>query len=222
MDSSIIVTASVDTTCTIWDLNTAQARTQLIAHDKEVFDVAFTANSTDVFASVGSDGSVRLFDLRSLEHSTILYESSPPTRHPLPSPSSSPSASSSGAPLLRIAASERDANLLATFHVDSSVIQVLDVRQPGHAILQLDAHAGSVNAIKWSPNARTLLASSGDDCQVLIWDCNAPIDNTSASNKIRDPVLTWTADLEVNNLSWSNGGDRIAACYGKTVQSLKL
>jgi WD repeat-containing protein 68 len=50
------------------------ARTQLIAHDREVFDLAF-ARGKDVFASVGADGSVRMFDLRSLEHSTIIYES---------------------------------------------------------------------------------------------------------------------------------------------------
>jgi WD40 repeat protein len=50
------------------------AKTQLIAHDKEVFDVRFCANSTDVFVSCGADGSVRMFDLRSLEHSTIIYE----------------------------------------------------------------------------------------------------------------------------------------------------
>lgn len=69
----MIGTSSIDTTCTIWDINTQTARTQLIAHDREVFDLAFS-RGTDVFASVGADGSVRLFDLRSLEHSTIIYE----------------------------------------------------------------------------------------------------------------------------------------------------
>jgi WD repeat-containing protein 68 len=39
------------------------AITQLIAHDKEVYDIAF-ARGTDLFASVGADGSVRMFDLR--------------------------------------------------------------------------------------------------------------------------------------------------------------
>ncbi len=55
------------------------AKTQLIAHDKEVFDVRFCANSVDVFVSCGADGSVRMFDLRSLEHSTIIYEPSEKT-----------------------------------------------------------------------------------------------------------------------------------------------
>lgn len=48
----------------MWNVETRQAKTQLIAHDKEVYDVAFATSSTDVFASVGADGSVRMFDLR--------------------------------------------------------------------------------------------------------------------------------------------------------------
>ena len=73
---SLIITSSIDTTCTIWDIPTLTAKTQLIAHDKEVFDVRFCASSVDVFVSCGADGSVRMFDLRSLEHSTIIYEPS--------------------------------------------------------------------------------------------------------------------------------------------------
>lgn len=72
----LIITSSIDTTCTIWDIPTLTAKTQLIAHDKEVFDVRFCAGSVDTFVSCGADGSVRMFDLRSLEHSTIIYEPS--------------------------------------------------------------------------------------------------------------------------------------------------
>lgn len=71
---SLIITSSIDTTCTIWDIPSLTAKTQLIAHDKEVYDVRFCANSMDVFVSCGQDGSVRMFDLRSLEHSTIIFE----------------------------------------------------------------------------------------------------------------------------------------------------
>ena len=38
-------------------------KTQLIAHDKEVYDLAF-AYGKDIFGTVGGDGSLRLFDLR--------------------------------------------------------------------------------------------------------------------------------------------------------------
>lgn len=64
VDSNLIVTASYDTTCTVWDLETNSIRTQLIAHDKEVFDVSFSAATPDIFVSVGGDGSLRMFDTR--------------------------------------------------------------------------------------------------------------------------------------------------------------
>lgn len=38
-DPSLLGTACIDTTCTIWDVNTQQAKTQIIAHDKEVYDI---------------------------------------------------------------------------------------------------------------------------------------------------------------------------------------
>eukprot|EP01035_Chromulina_nebulosa_P023378 gene23378-30293_t len=69
-DPNIIGVCSIDTTCTIWDLT---PKTQLIAHDKEVYDFSFS-NDANMFATVGADGSLRMFDLRFLEHSTILYE----------------------------------------------------------------------------------------------------------------------------------------------------
>lgn len=64
VDPTLLVTASYDTTCTVWCLETGIIKTQLIAHDKEVFDVAFSPTSADSFVSVGADGSLRLFDIR--------------------------------------------------------------------------------------------------------------------------------------------------------------
>nr|GMC52797.1 WD repeat-containing protein LWD1 [Ipomoea batatas] len=52
-----IGTSSIDTTCTIWDIERETVDTQLIAHDKEVYDIAW--GGVGVFASVSADGSVR-------------------------------------------------------------------------------------------------------------------------------------------------------------------
>lgn len=76
-----IVTCSTDTTATLWDITTSQALTQLIAHDRAVYDLSWLPQSSDIFVSVGADGSLRAFDLRQLEHSTILYET--PNSSPL-------------------------------------------------------------------------------------------------------------------------------------------
>ena len=76
VNNNKLAASSVDTTCTIWDLETQKIDQQLIAHDKAVYDIAFSVVDS-LFASVGADGSVRLFDQRNLAHSTIVYESSP-------------------------------------------------------------------------------------------------------------------------------------------------
>ena len=63
-NQSIIGTSSIDTTCTIWDIELQRITMQLIAHDSAVYDISF--RDKQMFASCGEDGSARLFDLRNL------------------------------------------------------------------------------------------------------------------------------------------------------------
>eukprot|EP00658_Telonema_sp_P-2_P050700 TRINITY_DN3871_c0_g1_i4.p1 TRINITY_DN3871_c0_g1~~TRINITY_DN3871_c0_g1_i4.p1 ORF type:complete len:221 (+),score=69.10 TRINITY_DN3871_c0_g1_i4:106-768(+) len=72
-DPEVVGCCSIDTTVTIWNIEQGVHTMQLIAHDKEVYDIAF-AKGTHTFASCGADGSVRIFDLRDMEHCTIVYE----------------------------------------------------------------------------------------------------------------------------------------------------
>lgn len=251
LSPSLIITSSIDTTCTIWDIPTLTAKTQLIAHDKEVFDVRFCANSVDVFVSCGADGSVRMFDLRSLEHSTIIYEPSEKTdKTSSPgnmSPTTAQQTMSYAPPLLRLAASPHDAHLLATFSQDSSSIRILDVRQPGQALLELRGHAAAINCLDWSPSRRGILASGGDDSVVLIWDLLNQ-SSSSATNVLgagagvngtqghqthppaggeansQSPAASWQCDYEVANISWapqsvltSSGSDWLGVSGGRGV-----
>ena len=61
-------------------------------------------------------------------------------------PRSSSNPTNAGTPLLRISPCSKDANLLATFHLDSSTVLVLDIRQPGKELYNLVAHTGNINA----------------------------------------------------------------------------
>ncbi|GAB1734988.1 hypothetical protein NU219Hw_g62t1 [Hortaea werneckii] len=248
LSPKLIITSSIDTTCTIWDIPTLTAKTQLIAHDKEVFDVRFCAGSVDVFVSCGADGSVRMFDLRSLEHSTIIYEPAEKSAEKSQSPSaSSPTKSqmmSQAPPLLRLAASPHDAHLLATFASDSNVIRILDVRQPGQALLELKGHQGNLNSIEWNPNRRGMLASGADDSHVLIWDLlnsqgqAAPVLNGNGNISQgqqggdvqgKSPSASWKCEYEVANVSWApqsaltgQGGDWLGVCAGRGVWGVKV
>lgn len=216
---SLIITSSIDTTCTIWDIPSLTAKTQLIAHDKEVFDVRFMSGSVDVFASCGADGSVRMFDLRSLEHSTIIYE--PGTSKASEKSSSSTSVNAtqgdreSGSPvnspppaLLRLAASPHDQHLIATFCTDSNVVRILDVRQPGQALVELKGHTAAVNCAEWNPGRRGVIAAGADDSEVLVWDIFSQTGGQSLKlekgvEQERNPVAHWPCEVEVANLSWS-------------------
>ncbi|KAF4567742.1 hypothetical protein EYR40_006747 [Pleurotus pulmonarius] len=248
---SLIVTSSIDTTCTVWNIDTSTAITQLIAHDREVYDVAWLPGSTDIFVSVGADGSLRAFDLRSLEHSTILYET-PAPKGPAPAESPSSSARPATSPLLRIAFNPSDSNYMSTFHMDGQEIQILDMRSPGQPVMELRAHRGQVNALGWGSAERPLLATASDDCQLLLWDlasytqgAASPRSAGSRLNSPRpdvkkkvvtDPVMAYTAPGQITNLAWSPPipgmvmntghstatGEWIAISLGKSIKALKV
>jgi DDB1- and CUL4-associated factor 7 len=83
-------------------------------------------NQQDIFASVGADGSVRMFDLRSLEHSTIIYE-----RCVVPVGVEFHNLcqiSADMTPLLRLSWNKIDPNFLATMQLDSRTVIILDIR----------------------------------------------------------------------------------------------
>ncbi|KAG0367003.1 ddb1 and cul4 associated factor 7 [Gamsiella multidivaricata] len=247
-DPALIVTSSIDTTCTVWNVETQQAKTQLIAHDKEVYDVTFANNNSDIFASVGADGSVRMFDLRALEHSTIIYETT--SSIPGLQPSSSQIAAQPPMPLLRLSFNKLDANYLSTFHMDSSSVQILDIRVPGIPISELRGHKGAVNCMAWSPISSSEIATGSDDHQVFIWEVNqmrhdrgedhrnvhhtkagtaggagnskSPVPSSS-TRVLHEPFRAANVGGEVNQIAWSSASpDWVAVGFGRTVQALRL
>ncbi|KAF9241644.1 WD40-repeat-containing domain protein [Melanogaster broomeanus] len=232
---SLVVTSSIDTTCTVWNIDTATPITQLIAHDREVYDVAWLPG-------------LRAFDLRSLEHSTILYETPAPKGAAPPTQSSRLPTS----PLLRIAFNPADSNYMTTFHMDGTDVQILDMRSPGQPVIELRGHRSQVNAMGWSTTERPLLATASDDCQVLLWDlaghtqtATSPRTANSRLNSprpdvkkriITDPIMAYSASNEVTNLAWSpqipgmtmntghstGPGEWLAIASGKSIKALKV
>ncbi|GER46748.1 WD40 repeat protein [Striga asiatica] len=194
-----IGTSSIDTTCTIWDVEKGVVETQLIAHDKEVYDMAW--GEAGVFASVSADGSVRVFDLRDKEHSTIIYES------PVPD-----------TPLLRLAWNKQDLRYMATILMDSNKVVILDIRSPAVPVAELERHTASVNAISWAPQSCRHICSAGDDGRALLWE----LPTVAGPNGI-DPMLVYSAGAEINQLQWSAAQpDWIAIAFGNKMQMLKI
>jgi WD repeat-containing protein 68 len=122
------------------------------AHDKEVYAIAF-CKDPNLFASVGADGSVRMFDLRALQRSIIIYET--PSFTPLLEYPDFTSLLSFRYlfVLFRLQWNKQDPNYLATISLDSSNIIILDQRLPSVPAAELVRHAGTVNALAWAPHS---------------------------------------------------------------------
>lgn len=141
-------------------------------------------------------------------------------------------------------ASPHDAHLLATFSQDSNSIRILDVRQPGQALLELRGHSAAINCIDWSPSRRGTLASGGDDSLVLIWDLLNQGNVSSAlgvngtpqatPNSVpansQGPAASWQCDYEVGNISWApqssltsqGGGEWLGVAGGRGVWGVSM
>jgi len=203
-DTNMLATSSIDTTCTVWDLEKEVVRTQMIAHDKEVYDIAF-AKGIHTFASVGADGSVRHFDLRNLEHSSILYESQ-----------------GEFTPLIRLAWNKVNPYYLSALAMDSNVAIILDMRGPPVPVTELHGHQGSINAVVWSPTSPYHLCTAGDDNQVMIWDLQKGT-MSAEGERSTEPALVYTAMAEISAVQWpSSQPEWISIAFNKCVQVVKI
>lgn len=167
-----------------------------------------------------------MFDLRHLEHSTIIYEDQLHT------------------PLLRLAWNKQDPNYLATFALESpevsffhflslfyvsyqvlilflrspaSQVIILDVRVPCTPVARLSNHRAPVNGLAWAPHSSCHICTAADDFQALIWDIQ------QMPRAIEDPILAYTAEGEINQVQWSAvQPDWIAICYNHCLEILRV
>jgi len=176
--------SSVDTTICIYDLNKMKIETQLIAHDKAVFDIALGQRESiaSLFCSCGLDGSIRLFDERNLEHSTIIFDNENST------------------PLLRLSWNKSDKNYVAAFGSDSKSVIVVDLRKPSVSLKELPTHGAFVNAISWAPHSRSHLLAGTEDGGTLIWKVNELTGATDPSSGLQ--ALQYDAQYEVQSVQW--------------------
>lgn len=131
---------------------------------------------------------------------------------------------------------------MAVLHADSPIITVLDVRSPGLAIAELRSHSAAVNGIAWQGSSASsnssngyhdypdtgsaMLASVGDDSQVLLWNTIQPnSENRQKQTLPRTfslPNSAATMPFAVDSVAWGGGRDYLAIAMGDTVRCMRL
>lgn len=190
-------TCSVDTTVAVWDVERGKLETQLIAHDKAVFDLTY--NSGNLFSSVSFDGSLRQFDARDLDHSTILYEDA--------------------VPLLRVASPTKSSSFLIVVLVhENPDLLLFDTRKPGFLSSVLRCGA-CPNAIAWSGNGDLLAAGLADGTCAIF---SQPGESTKMKpSKLVESLPAGESNAGgVTNISWA--GNVLSLVNGNSVVHKQL
>jgi len=196
-NSSILGTSSIDTTCTIWDVNKSMIVKQIIAHDKDVYDISFSKKFENYFVTTGADGSIRGFDLRNLAESDVLFESQELT------------------PLTRIAWNLQNEYFLSALCLEKNYFFIIDIRKKDEAYATLNTHTNVINAMAWSPKSNAHLCTVGDDKSAYIWDITEKNED--------DPKMSYNSNNELNNVAWSESNSEWIGIVGSNqLQLLKV
>ena len=197
-NNAIVGVSSVDTTCTIWDLNKMDFRANYIAHDKEVFDISLGPDEF-TFMTTGADGCVRLFDTRTQDTFRIIFETS------------------DGTPMTTIDWNLHNTNLILVPVLDKNEIYILDQRNSFSPFSILKDHTNVVNNARWAPNSYTNLVSVGDDKKAFIWEIS------TETIKPEEVILEYEAEKEIENVDWGEvTEDWVGIVYGNSVECLKI
>lgn len=175
-----------------------------MAHDDEVYDIAFSKN-TNVFGSVGADGSLRVFDRRTLQSSNIAYETKEKNA------------------LLRLAWNKQDDRFVATFEADSSKVLILDWRKSTEPVCEISGHTASVNSISWSPHSRSLICSAGEDGSAIKYDISSGTGASVVAANGGSTTEFYRSRSPINQIRWSpHLSDCVALCDEDAAHIIQL
>lgn len=174
-DGSRLVTASADKTAIIWDVAKGKALHTLKGHEDYVACVAFSRDGK-LIATGSYDHSAKLWDAGTGE----LKETFKGHRGAVMS-----------------VGFRRDDGVVATGSIDGTI------RFPGVGY-QLTGHRSWVNAVAFSPHAKTL-ASAGSDGTVILWG-EGKRDEVAGKRHVLNPKAA-----EIRSLAYSPDGKMLAA-----------
>lgn len=154
----LLLSASEDQTICLWDIasaekdKTAKAKTIYQLHTAGVQDVAWHGLHDSIFASVGDDKKLILWDTRSSTSTKASYV-----------------VEAHNAEVNCVSFNPFSEFVLATGSTDKTVA-LWDLRNLNMKLHSFESHTDDVLQVSWSPHYETIFASAGTDRKVNVWD----------------------------------------------------
>ncbi|KAG2757146.1 WD40 repeat-like protein [Suillus brevipes Sb2] len=206
--------SSWDGSVKLWTPEMPRSVATLHAHLSCVYQALFSPHQPDILATCSTDGTMKIFDLRSPAYATGAATNS--FTHPLSAAVLTVPAS--GTELLSLDWNKYRPFVLATAGVDK-MVKVWDCRMiqsanpsaqtiGGVCEVQLPGHEYAVRKVQWSPHRPDLLATASYDMTCRIWSTN-PSAGGSKLLQVHDPHTEFAAGC-----SWSLYDEGLIASCG--------
>ncbi|KAI9251363.1 WD40-repeat-containing domain protein [Phascolomyces articulosus] len=157
--STHLISGSFDTRVCYWDIGGTPKENKTVeplkvytGHTAPVEDVAWHPQFESIFASVGDDCKLMIWDVRSNSADSPMHDIY---------------AHNGGVNCVGFCPSSQW--VLATGSGDKTAA-LWDLRNIKHKLHEMHGHSGEILQIEWSPHHESVLATAGNDRRVLVWD----------------------------------------------------
>ena len=196
-NEAIVGVSSLDSTCSLFDLNASKLRNIFVACEREVYDLSFGQNENLIMTAC-ADGTIRNFDMRTVEYSIV-------------------NETDEDIPMVRVKWNRISPDFVLCIGLDKNKINIYDLRNQSNPYAILKSHTNVVNDAVWAPNSNTNLLSVSDDKKAFIWDIY-----TGSGQQVEN-VMKYETSEEIESCFWGERTENwVGITHGRSVEVLRV
>ena len=183
-----LLTGDCDGNIFLWNKNSAATwvvdSDTYNGHSASVEDVQWSPSENDVFASCSCDGTIRLWDVRTKVGAALQVKASSTD--------------------INVLSWNRVVDYLLASGADDGALCIWDLRNftADSAVASLRWHQGAITSVEWHPREDSVLACSGADNQLTLWDMSLERDEEEEAELRRQGIDVSLFSAQEHNWSF--------------------